>query len=69
MVAGQTAALPEMVPGCAGITRAVTASVLAVPFPQVLEAATETFPDVLPAVTVMLLVVEVPVQPEGNVHA
>ena len=69
VVAGQTAALPAMVPGCAGIARVVMANVLAVLLPQVLEAITEILPEVVPVVTVIELVVDVPVQPEGSVHA
>ena len=65
---GQTAALPEMFTGCAGTDETETASVRDVPEPQLLEAATDIFPDVDPTVTVIELVEEDPVQPEGNVH-
>jgi hypothetical protein len=65
----QTAVLPLIVPGCAGTEVVVTASVCAVLLPQVFDAVTETFPLVEPVVTVMEFVVEVPVHPEGNVHA
>lgn len=45
-----------------------TVNVLAVLLPQPLFAFTEMVPPVVPAVTVIELVVDVPVQPEGNVH-
>lgn len=64
----QTAALPDIAPGCAGVEDAVTASVLAVPVPQLFEAVTEIFPEEEPAVTLIELVVEEPVHPDGNVH-
>ena len=57
-----------MVAGCAGADETETASERDVPEPQLLDAATEILPDVAPTVTVMELVVEEPVQPEGNVH-
>ena len=44
----------------------VTASVRAVPFPQLVDGVTVMVPLLLPVVTVMLLVVEVPLQPLGN---
>ena len=46
----------------------VTASVLTVLAPQALLAVTVIFPEVAPAVTLIELVTEVPVQPDGSVH-
>ena len=57
-----------MVPGVAGAVLTVTASVAGLEFPQVLLAVTETVPPLEPAVVLMLLVVEVPVQPPGSDH-
>ena len=57
-----------MVPGWAGVDMLVTANVRAVPDPQLFDAVTEMFPDTVPVVTVMVFVVEEPVQPDGNVH-
>lgn len=57
-----------MLPGVAGIELTVTAKVCAVDEPQPLFAVTETFPLVELAVVVMLVVVDIPDQPEGNVH-
>ena len=59
-----------MVVGVAGIL--LSARVLAVPVPQALSAETEMLPVVKIAgftATVMLLVVEVPVKPEGRTQA
>ena len=60
--------LPEIVPGCAGAVVVVTANVFAVLLPQVLFAVTEIVPPVLPVVTVMVVLVEEPDHPDGNVH-
>jgi hypothetical protein len=57
-----------MVPGCEGSVVTLMASVLAVPVPQVLLADTERVPPDDPTVTVMELVLELPVHPEGNVQ-
>jgi len=46
----------------------VTASILTGLAPQALLAVTVIFPDVVPAVTFIELVTEVPVQPDGSVH-
>ena len=46
----------------------LTASVAAVLEPHALLAATVTFPEELPEVTLMEFVVEVPDQPEGRFH-
>jgi hypothetical protein len=61
-------ASPPMTPGWAGILFTVTANIRAVDDPQTLLAITETFPLVVLAVTLIELVVEAPVQPEGSVH-
>ena len=55
-----------MGPGFVGRFMTVIVFVLAVPFPQELLAVTEMFPPEAPTVAVMEVVVEVPVQPEGN---
>jgi hypothetical protein len=55
-----------MVPGCTGAAAALSDNVLAGLLPQVFDAVTLSVPFAEPAVTVMLLVVELPVQPEGN---
>jgi hypothetical protein len=53
-----------------GVTEAdaVTARVLAVLVPQELCAETPIDPDELPVVTAIVFVVELPVQPDGNVQ-
>ena len=59
-----------MVVGVDGIL--LRAKVLAAPVPQALTAATETEPEVKLAgftATVMVLVVDVPVSPDGSTHA
>ena len=58
-----------MIPGLAGTIAALTGRLLAGLLPQLFVAVTEIFPDVVPAVTEILLVVEEPVQPDGSVHA
>ena len=71
MLLAQTAADgPVTVVGDEGIL--LSARVLAVLFPQAFCATTETLPLVKSdgfTATVMVLVLEVPVRPEGNVHA
>ena len=64
----QIIVLPLMVPGAAGAELTVTATDCAADVPQVLLAATETFPLVVLAVAVTELVVEEPVQPLGRVQ-
>jgi hypothetical protein len=59
---------PVIVPGVAGVEDGVTAKVLAGELPQILLATTLTLPAVALGVTVMLVVVEVPVQPPGKVQ-
>ena len=68
VVPEQMVAVPEIVPGVAGIVFTTTAKVCAVEFPHVLFAVTVIFPLVALAVALMLFVVDVPVQPPGNVH-
>ena len=60
--------LPVIVPGVAGIELTVTASVWNVEEPHELLAVTVIFPLVVPAVALILVVVELPVHPKGNVH-
>lgn len=62
------AADPVMVPGCAGKLVTVTANVLANDEHEPLFAVTETLPLVELAVALIEVVVDVPVQPPGNVH-
>ena len=58
-----------MTPGCAGEDAVMlTAKVRAVLPPQLLLAFTVIFPPAVPEVAVILLVVELPVQPEGKVQ-
>lgn len=66
MVAGHTAVLPVIDTGVAGVDELVTANVLAVLLPQLLLAVTAIFPLLVPAVTVIVFVVEVPDHPVGN---
>ena len=61
--------LPLMTPGCAGAAAVIeTIKVLVVPLPQELFAFTDIVPPVVPDVVLIELVVEVPVQPDGNVQ-
>jgi hypothetical protein len=64
----QTEAFPEIEPGAAGVVRPETLNVLALLVPQELEAVTEIFPLVDPAVTEMEVEAEVPDHPEGKVQ-
>ena len=65
----QTVVLPVMSSGWAGMLFTVTANVCAADDPQVtLLAVTEMFPLVALAVVVIVVVVDVPVQPLGKVH-
>ena len=61
-------ALPLIVPGVAGAEFTVTARVCTEDEPQVLFALTVMFPLPEPAVVLMLVVVDVPAHPEGNVQ-
>ena len=65
---GHTAVLPDMDAGAATVDETVTANVFTVLLPQLLFALTEIVPPVVPAVTVIALVVDVPAQPDGNAH-
>ena len=64
----QTVAAPVIAPGMAGMLFTVTANVCAADDPQLALATTEISPPAALAVAVMDMVVEVPVQPEGNVQ-
>jgi hypothetical protein len=64
----QIVAGPEIVPGVAGVELTVTANVCAALVPHVLSAVTVIFPLVVFAVVVIEFVVEVPLQPNGDVH-
>jgi hypothetical protein len=64
----QGAALPTMLPGCAGTVFTVTGSVEGAEIPQAFVTVTLTAPLVLDAVVVRELVLEVPVQPAGVVQ-
>ena len=64
----QTTDDPEIEPGCDGIDVGVTARVWAVLLPQTLSAVIEMFPDALPEVALIDVVVEEPVHPVGSVH-
>jgi hypothetical protein len=64
----QIVALPEILPGIAGVVLTVTAKVCGVDDPHAPLAITDIFPLELPAVVLMLVVVDVPLQPPGNVH-
>ncbi len=57
-----------IVPGCAGTELGVIAKVLAAEDPHALLATTVTLPAVALGVAEMLVVVELPVQPPGNVQ-
>ena len=64
----QVVVLPVIALGVDGMPFTVTAKICAVEAPQALLAVTETFPLVALAVAVIEVVVDVPVQPPGNVH-
>ena len=61
-------AVPVIVPGVAGAAVGVTAKVAAEDVPHVPVAVTLTLPAVALGVAEMLFVVDVPVQPPGNVQ-
>lgn len=63
-----TVALPVMVPGCAGTGFTVIVNDCIEEEPQLLLAVTVIFPLEVPAVAVIVFVVEVPVHPDGSVH-
>ena len=68
VASAQKLALPVITDGVAGTVFTVIAKVAAVEFPQVLFAVTVIFPLVALAVALILFVVDVPVQPPGNVQ-
>ena len=59
---------PLIGPGVGSAAEAVTASVLGAELPQELLAVTDTVPPLAPIVAIIVLVVDVPVQPFGRVH-
>lgn len=59
---------PLITPGVAGMVFTVTARVCCADVPQLLLAVTLTFPPELLDDVLILDVLEVPAQPEGNVH-
>jgi hypothetical protein len=59
---------PEIIPGCEGITFIVADKVCAGLLPHELFAVTDIVPPTVPVVAVIELVIELPVQPEGNVQ-
>ncbi len=64
-----TAVFPEIAPGCAGVMKViVTAAVVTVLLPQPLFALTESEPLEVPVVTLIVLLTDVPVHPDGKVH-
>lgn len=65
---GQIEIFPEMIPGVAGTEFTVTASVVMADDPQPLFALTVTIPPDEPAVAEILVLVDVPDHPPGNVH-
>jgi len=62
------AVVPEILPGVEGTVFTVMANVDAALLPQAFAAVTAMFPLVTLAVVLMELVVEEPLQPEGNVQ-
>jgi hypothetical protein len=65
----QGALLPVMLVGAAGALPSAMALVCGMDVPQLDVAVTEIVPAVVPGVTEMELVVELPDQPAGNVQA
>lgn len=63
-----TAAVPVITDGCAGIAAAVTDSVAAVDVPHEFPAVTLMLPPLDAGVALMLAVVLLPLQPDGNVQ-
>ena len=64
----QGVAEPVMVPGVAGAIVGVAAKLADAEVPQEFVAVTDTFPAVALGVAEILVVVELPVQPPGNVQ-
>ena len=57
---------PVITPGVAGVVLMVTTSVAGAEFPHALLAVTDTVPPLDPATVLIVLVVDVPVQPTGS---
>ena len=55
-------------PGCNGVEPSVTLNVCAADVPQVFDAVTEIVPAIALDVVLIVLVVEVPDHPDGNVQ-
>ena len=64
----QKVVFPEISPGCDGALEGVTVVSRGSPEPHPLLAVTLTFPPVAPTVTEIEFVVDVPVQPFGNIQ-
>ena len=64
----QIVVVPLIAPGVAGVAFTTIACDEADEVPQALLAVTVMFPEVVLAIAVIELVVDVPVQPLGNVH-
>jgi hypothetical protein len=64
----QTLALPLIAPGVEGAALADTGRLAAEDIPQAFDAATVTVPPAGPAVAVIVVVAEAPVQPSGSVQ-
>ena len=64
----QMVALPVIDPGIEGAEFTVIVKVCTTEEPQRLFAFTLMFPPVVPAMVLILVVVEVPDHPDGNVH-
>ena len=68
-VPGHADVFPLIIPGCTGADPlAETIIVLEVLVPQLLTALTDIAPPVVPELTVMEFVEEVPYHPDGNVQ-
>ena len=60
--------IPVILPGCDGTVITVALTVLGVPEPHVLLAVTDIVPPLEPTVVDIVLVVEFPLHPDGNVQ-
>ena len=60
--------VPAIADGCAGAEFTVTATDCGVLLPQPLLAVTIMVPLLVPAVVLMVLLVDVPLHPAGNAH-
>jgi hypothetical protein len=65
----QVGSVTDSIMGARGVSADMTFTVLAIPVPQVLIEATEIKPPGTPAVVAMDVEVELPLHPEGRVHA